>query len=77
MKNFKEFIGKEVVYTSASFKKYKAIIVGISDNPKNEYTDLPTVSLEFRDEKNKLVKKNRVIPAENYNGSKSRTYIIA
>jgi len=64
---FDTLIGKHVIYVSASKKEYVAKIVAIPPNPGHKYTCFPTVSLEFRDERGKLVRKERVVPeyAEN------------
>ena len=57
-------IGDQVIYVSRSGKKYVATVTGIPENPWHAYTPLPTVSLSFRNERNKLVRKTRVIPAD-------------
>ena len=59
-----KWVGKEITYTSGSGKRYKATIDAIPQRPDHKYTDLPTVSLSFRDERNKLIRKERVIPAD-------------
>jgi len=63
-------IGKEVQYKSRSGKGYKAVITNIPVNPwHGEKVSLPTVSLEFRDERGKLVRKERVLPRYQNDGS--------
>jgi len=57
-------IGAEVSYTSASGKTYLAVVTGIPENPWHQDSSLPTVSLEFRDERGKLIRKTRVLPME-------------
>jgi len=53
---------EDVWYISSSGNKYRAIITGVPNNPKHEGTDLLTLSLEFRDVRGKLVRKERVLP---------------
>lgn len=60
--NHQELVGKEIVYISRSGRKYDAVITAIPENPGHACCDLPTVSLEFRDERGKLVRKGRVLP---------------
>ena len=55
-------IGKKVSYTSGSGKVYEATVTAIPDNPGHGCTSELTVSLEFRDERGKLVRKSRVLP---------------
>jgi len=57
-----DLVGTAVVYVSASGKEYEATVTGIPENPGHAGTAEPTVSLEFRDERGKLVRKKRVIP---------------
>lgn len=59
---FQELVGKEVVYVSGSGREYKSVITAIPSRPMHGKHHLPTVSLEFRDERNKLVRKERVLP---------------
>lgn len=59
---FAHWVGQKVHYTSRSGKKYVAMIDVIPENPVHGWTDLPTVSLSFRDERGKLVRKGRVMP---------------
>lgn len=61
--NFNEMIGKKVTYISGSGQRYEATVFAIPEKPEHGYSPLPTVSLEFRDERGKLVRKERVIPA--------------
>lgn len=65
MMKFEELIGKRVIYTSGSGKEYEAFVTMIPSRPEHAYSPLPTVSLEFRDNRNKLVRKERVIPEDN------------
>jgi len=61
---FGNLVGKDVTYVSRAGRKYKATITGIPENPFHGDTDKPTVSLEFRDDRGKLVRKNRVLPGD-------------
>ena len=55
-------VGRNVLYVSGSGKVYGAIVVGIPENPGHACVPDPTVSLEFRDERGKLIRKERVLP---------------
>lgn len=55
-------VGEAVTYISASGRQWKAVVTTIPENPWHGFTDLPTVSLQFRNERNKLVRKVRVLP---------------
>lgn len=55
-------VGDRVVYTSASGHRYDGTVDAIPNNPGHAYTPFPTVSLSFRDERNKLIRKSRVLP---------------
>jgi hypothetical protein len=59
-KEFKH--GDKVEYISASGKIYEAVVVEIPENPWHLSTPLPTLSLAFRDETGRLIRKNRVLP---------------
>ena len=61
MNNDISIIGKKVKYWSRSGKVYEALITDLPINPYHKNC-LPTVSLEFRDERGKLVRKDRVLP---------------
>ena len=61
---FQELIGKEAIYRSASGIEYLAVITNIPINPEHKNTCFPTVSLEFRNQNNKLMRKERVLPRE-------------
>ena len=61
---FEEWVGKEVRYFSGSGREYVATVDAIPKNPGHGYSPLPTVSLSFRNERNKLVRKARVVPEE-------------
>lgn len=57
-------IGASVVYVSGSGKTYDAKVTEIPENPWHASCPEPTVSLEFRDERGKLVRIERVLPEE-------------
>ena len=57
-------VGTVVTYISSSKKEYDATVDAIPENPWHAYSILPTVSLSFRDERGKLVRKRRVCPYE-------------
>lgn len=57
--------GRIVIYTSTSGKKYEAT-ASLPEKPWHEYTTLPTLKLEFRDERGKLVRKARVLPEDEW-----------
>jgi len=61
--------GDKVEYISASGRVYEATVIGIPKNPWNLCTPLPTLSLTFKDETDKLIRKDRVLPmsASSYN----------
>jgi len=59
-KEFKH--GDKVEYISASGKIYEATVIEIPENPWHLSTPLPTLSLTFRDETGKLIRKKRVLP---------------
>jgi hypothetical protein len=59
---FDELVGTTVRYISESGKTYNALVTAIPKNPGHGPGRLPTISLEFRDERNKLVRKQRVTP---------------
>jgi hypothetical protein len=61
---FKNLIGKTVRYISKSGKSYEATIIKIPVNPYHQNSKYPTVSLEFRNEIGKLVRKERVLPID-------------
>lgn len=63
-KKFESLIGRIVIYTSLSGKDYSAKIYDIPEYPSLGNTYEPIVSLEFRDERNKLVRKERVLPKD-------------
>jgi hypothetical protein len=56
-------VGESVTYISRSGRSYEAQVTAIPVNPWHGYSPLPTVALEFRDERGKLVRKERVIPS--------------
>lgn len=60
--NFQDLVGKTVIYISESSKEYEALITEIPPYPEHGYSPYPIVSLEFRDSRNKLVRKERVCP---------------
>lgn len=62
--NFQKWCGRKVEYISGSGKKYRAEVDAIPTNPGHGGTELPTVSLSFRDENENLVRKFRVLPFE-------------
>lgn len=55
-------IGSQVLYVSSSGKEYVATVVGIPEHPGHRCTSDFTITLEFRDERGKLVRKVRVLP---------------
>jgi hypothetical protein len=55
--------GVDVEYVSESGRRYRATVELIPVNPGHEGTRLPTVSLSFRNDQGKLVRKARVLPA--------------
>lgn len=55
-------VGDEIIYISESGRKYDAVVTDIPDRPWHDNSRLPTVSLEFRDLRNKLIRKDRVLP---------------
>jgi len=57
-----EYIGMKVKYRSGSGKEWDAIITNIPENPEHACTTRPTVSLIFKNERGKYVKKRRVLP---------------
>lgn len=57
-----KWIGKCVTYVSRSGHEYKATVTAIPIHPKHGYIDFPTVSLEFRNQRGKLVRKPSVLP---------------
>jgi hypothetical protein len=59
-----DWVGRQVIYTSGSNREYIAIVTRIPPNPEHGYTDLPTVSLMFKniDRPGKYIKRERVIP---------------
>jgi hypothetical protein len=57
-------VGSNVLYVSGSGKVYEATVVGIPENPGHACSPDPTVSLEFRDERGKLIRIARVLPKE-------------
>lgn len=57
-------VGMKVVYRSRSGREYQATITEIPENPWHGYTDRPTVALEFRDQRGKLIRKPRVLPRQ-------------
>ena len=61
---FQEFVGKEIIYCSGSGNEYSATITNIPINPGYKGSCLPTVSLAFRDERGKLIRKSRVLPRQ-------------
>lgn len=59
----KEFkAGDKVEYISDSGKSYEATVIGIPENPWHLCTPLPTLSISFRDETGRLIRKDRVLP---------------
>jgi dsDNA-specific endonuclease/ATPase MutS2 len=54
--------GDKVEYISASGKSYTATVIEIPENPWHLSTSLPTLSLVFRDETGRLIRKKRVLP---------------
>ena len=62
MQKAQQLIGMQVIYKSRSGIEYPAKITGIPENPWHQGTEFLTVSLEFRDKRNKLVRKNRILP---------------
>ncbi len=57
-------VGYKVTYLSRSNKEYEATVMEIPVNPWHQWTSLPTIRLEFRDQRGKLVRKSRVCPAD-------------
>lgn len=55
-----DLIGLTVIYTSGSSREYEAKIYALPKNPYHE-GQLPTVSLEYRDERGKLKKRERCL----------------
>jgi len=59
-------IGKTVTYVSGSGKRWTAVITAIPENAYHAegsgYGGLPTVSLEFRNERGKLIRRPAVLP---------------
>jgi dsDNA-specific endonuclease/ATPase MutS2 len=63
VQNSKEFKpGDKVEYISGSGKSYTATVIEIPENPWHFSTPLPTLSLTFRDETGRLIRKKRVLP---------------
>jgi len=56
-----DLIGLKVIYTSISNREYEATIYNLPEKPYHAEDRLPTVSLEFRDERGKLKKRERVL----------------
>lgn len=54
--------GTAVCYVSGSGKTYDATVTAVPENPWHASCPEPTVSLEFRDERGKLVRRERVLP---------------
>jgi hypothetical protein len=54
--------GDKVEYISGTGKSYIATVVEIPENPWHLSTPLPTLSLTFRDETGRLIRKERVLP---------------
>lgn len=57
-------VGATVIYVSMSGRAYDALVEALPENPWHAWTTLPTVTLSFRDERRKLVRKSRVMPFE-------------
>ena len=63
MQQSKEFKpGDRVEYISGSGKVYEATVVEIPENAWHLCTNLPTLSITFRDETGRLIRKKRVSP---------------
>lgn len=62
MNKFEHLIGREIKYISSSGKEYIAIVTAIPENPIHGYTNLPSVSLVFKDNRGKYIKKSIVCP---------------
>lgn len=63
-----KWIGREVMYTSASGREYIAVVHSIPENPDHGYTNLPTVKLSFEnlDRPGKFIIKDRVAPRSSH-----------
>lgn len=68
-----DLIGLKVIYTSISNKEYEATIYNLPINPYHAEDQLPTVSLELRDERGKLHKRERVLHVDSSLG-KTQTW---
>lgn len=55
-------VGSKVIYVSDSGKEYEAVVVQIPENPGHACTQDLTIGLEFRDDRGKIVRKERVLP---------------
>lgn len=55
-------VGSKVIYVSDSGKEYEAAVVQVPENPGHGCTPDLTLALEFRDDRGKLVRKERVLP---------------
>jgi hypothetical protein len=69
-----DLIGLKVIYTSASNREYEATIYGLPTNPYHAEGRLPTVSLEFRDERGKLKKFERCLHVGNCSLGKTQKW---
>lgn len=56
--------GSIVTYTSKKNHRYEALVTDWPQNPDHRYSPYPTVSLVFRNEIGKAVRKSRVTPAK-------------
>lgn len=59
-----DLIGLEVIYTSLSNRDYDAVIYALPKYPYHGEGQLPTVSLEYRDERGKLKRRERCLHVE-------------
>lgn len=71
--NYDQWIGREVEYTSASGKRYTAVVHHVSEDSEH---DLPTVSLSFelKDRPGKRIVKHEVPPKIEDDGLVEQTW---
>jgi hypothetical protein len=65
-------VGTTVVYVSTSGHAYDAFVEALPENPWHAWTKLPTITLTFRDERGKLVRRSRVTPFKSGQSDRGR-----